>query len=343
MNTETEKPRSFRSADLNEAREYISRLLRPHDLLPVAHAAAMPCFAIDDCRISQEIRVARFQYGMPLEIDVGWPEDCYFLLVPLRGRCSLTLADGSLNIGVGDAAVVAPHAYLRSVVEDDYEKLVVRIERSAIEGVLGWERRHDSRLGKIERVDLTTERATALREELDALNDALDPPTPTSSAALFQLDRFSYALHAASEPAGDEHDRAARQRADRLAGRAEAFMRAHREENIDIDEIAAHLHVSRRTLFLAFQLVRSYRPYTYLQRVRLESAREDLRGTRDTTVTAVAERWQFSNLGRFGSMYRRRFGELPSMTQKRNEKQLGRLAPCLDSRKCRLGQDFAVD
>lgn len=54
----------------------------------------------------------------------------------------------------------------------------------------------------------------------------------------------------------------------------------------------------------------------YLQRIRLEKAREDLLtappGT--LTITGVANKWGFVHLGRFAAAYSRRFFELPSET-----------------------------
>jgi len=128
-----------------------------------------------------------------------------------------------------------------------------------------------------------------------------------------------YALQMAIDPAWPETDGSLVRRADRIVGSAEAFMRAHREDKIDVDDIADHLHVSRRSLYVAFQIVRAYRPYTYLQRIRLESARVELcrSAVDDLSVTNVAERWRFGNLGRFDAAYRQRFGELPSETRRR--------------------------
>jgi transcriptional regulator GlxA family with amidase domain len=54
-------------------------------------------------------------------------------------------------------------------------------------------------------------------------------------------------------------------------------------------------------------------PMTYLRRVRLERARQDLQEN-SGSVSDIANRWGFSNLGRFSHAYREQFGETPSAT-----------------------------
>jgi AraC-like DNA-binding protein len=81
--------------------------------------------------------------------------------------------------------------------------------------------------------------------------------------------------------------------------------------------LARHVGVSTRALQAAFREHLGVTPLQYLRQVRLRRVHEDLLANqrRDgTTVSAVANRWGFSHLGRFAKDYRSRYGETPSQT-----------------------------
>jgi AraC-like DNA-binding protein len=95
---------------------------------------------------------------------------------------------------------------------------------------------------------------------------------------------------------------------------AEEFIRAHCQEAISIEDLAAVSGVSARTLFAAFRRHRGTSPHQFAKRVRLERARELLAApTVETSVSAVALACGFANLGHFARDYRLAFGELPSV------------------------------
>lgn len=89
------------------------------------------------------------------------------------------------------------------------------------------------------------------------------------------------------------------------------------EENaglpISIPDVAAAVGASARTLRRGFVAHAGTTPLVYLTRVRLENAhRELLRASPETaSVSAIASRWGFSNLGRFAARYRTVYGVLP--------------------------------
>ena len=76
---------------------------------------------------------------------------------------------------------------------------------------------------------------------------------------------------------------------------------------------------SERTLRHAFPRRFGVSPRTYLQALRLNGARHELRAADPSveTVTRVAQRWGFTNSGDFAAAYARVFGEWPSDTLQR--------------------------
>jgi AraC-like DNA-binding protein len=103
-----------------------------------------------------------------------------------------------------------------------------------------------------------------------------------------------------------------------VVGRIETFIEANWNQPLDIDDIAAIANVSARTIFREFARAGKGSPAQFARRVRLQRAAEFLRSPAEgTTVTAVALRCGFQNIGRFAAEYARLHGELPSETLRR--------------------------
>jgi AraC family ethanolamine operon transcriptional activator len=83
-----------------------------------------------------------------------------------------------------------------------------------------------------------------------------------------------------------------------------------------VSELCDAAHVSERTLQYAFRDIMGMSPVTYLHRLRLHQARNELRKASggSTTVTDVAMNWGFWHFGAFSQSYKNCFGEVPSKT-----------------------------
>jgi len=98
--------------------------------------------------------------------------------------------------------------------------------------------------------------------------------------------------------------------------RAEAYVRAHPGTSVPISRLSRIVGLSERCLRNAFYGVRGMSPRRRFIAERLEDARRALSDGRHggTTVTGVATRYGFYELGRFAALYREAFGETPSAT-----------------------------
>ena len=87
-----------------------------------------------------------------------------------------------------------------------------------------------------------------------------------------------------------------------------------------VSELCATANVSERTLQYAFRDIMGMSPLTYLHRLRLHRARDELREAKSgsTSVTDVALNWGFWHFGEFSRAYRNCFDELPSKTLRRH-------------------------
>jgi len=88
------------------------------------------------------------------------------------------------------------------------------------------------------------------------------------------------------------------------------------DEVCTVSELAAAVDISQRVLELAFHEALGVTPLKYLHWQRLNLVRRELINTDPgiSTVTEVAGRWGFSELGRFAVEYKRLFHESPSTT-----------------------------
>jgi transcriptional regulator GlxA family with amidase domain len=104
-----------------------------------------------------------------------------------------------------------------------------------------------------------------------------------------------------------------------VVARFEEVARAHLESFVQVSDLARTIAVTPRTLERAVRAVHATTPLEFLRALRLIEARQALSTCgSDTTVTEVAARFGFRQLGRFAGQYRDRFGESPSRTLRRS-------------------------
>jgi AraC-like DNA-binding protein len=111
----------------------------------------------------------------------------------------------------------------------------------------------------------------------------------------------------------DRLDRGAMPATPAYVRRAEAFLRGHFSEAVNLSAVAEAAGVSARTLQDAFRRYRNTTPLELLRGLRLDRVRSQiLKG--EASVTEAAFDAGFQHLGRFARSYANRFGELPSKT-----------------------------
>jgi len=175
------------------------------------------------------------------------------------------------------------------------------------------------RLGRgARRIPLAPGEAKRLRAGLSLVTRSIDrDPTAAADPGIRQAiegDLAAGMLRAAMGDAPQPAPAAASIRELALR-RALDFIEAHAAEAPRIADVCAASGASERTLRYAFHERFDMSPKGYLQAVRLNGVRRELRrrGNRPT-VSAAANRWGFWHLGQFAADYRRLFGELPSET-----------------------------
>jgi AraC-like DNA-binding protein len=103
--------------------------------------------------------------------------------------------------------------------------------------------------------------------------------------------------------------------------RAEDFIVANLHRPLSIDEVAAAVNVSVRSLYRSFRAHRGYAPMEFLKQSRLAQARRLLAEPHpNRSVTSVAMSCGFGDLSHFSKNFFSAFGELPSAVARRSRK-----------------------
>jgi transcriptional regulator GlxA family with amidase domain len=104
-----------------------------------------------------------------------------------------------------------------------------------------------------------------------------------------------------------------------IVDRFERVARMNLETPARLADLCGAVGISRRTLARAVRAVHATTPVRYLHGLRLAKARCALASAdaAATTVTQIATRFGFRELGRFARDYRITFGEAPSATLRR--------------------------
>ena len=104
-----------------------------------------------------------------------------------------------------------------------------------------------------------------------------------------------------------------------LARRIIAFLDDADPSLFKVSSLAGELGVEQMEIHDAVRGAFGVSANDWLRCLRLDRVRRDLASARaeDRTVSQIALKWQFWHLGRFASLYRTQFGELPSETLQR--------------------------
>jgi transcriptional regulator GlxA family with amidase domain len=106
------------------------------------------------------------------------------------------------------------------------------------------------------------------------------------------------------------------QRYRQIVDHFEEVARANSENCVHVENLSRIAGINQRTLSRAFRKVRGTTPYRYLQHLRLTEVKR-LLALEGGSVTRTAMRFGFRELGKFGVLYKKAFGESASQTRQR--------------------------
>ncbi|PUB31918.1 AraC family transcriptional regulator [Promicromonospora sp. AC04] len=315
----------FRTTDPKIAREGVSRAILPHELR----------FEGDACHFDASIRNAQIRavsitvlaYGADVELVAERSDASFIVAHSLVGRATFTIGTQSVAVRPGTAVVSTPGKPIRIRWPSGSVMMMIAVDRTALEAEL--ETWIDTEPGvplRFEPVVNVWDMPAAgwwsavdnLVEDLDSSTPMLRHPAAASAAErglivgllLAMPHNYSSKLWEKPPAIGPEWLIRATDLIERLPHRTWTA-----------PELARAANTSTRALYDGFRRWLGTTPMEYQRQIRLRRAWIELRAAdpdaETTTVTEVASRLGFTNLGRFAAGYRQRFGELPSMTLQR--------------------------
>lgn len=317
----------FQTSDLDEARSRVTQVFCDHKLSVIGSRQRVK--ASMHYRGIGALGLGRMGYGATVAIDPGQLQSFYLIQILLQGSEGVRTAGETVQSTNAVASVVSPSEPMTMLHHEGCEKLFVRVERAALEkqcaGHLGRPLREPVVFAP--GMALDQPRAAAwvgwVRWLFEELGDDLSKSSPWVDSPLLasQIEQAGIAAllqcqpHSYSEVLGaSEHSVSPG-----FVRRAEAYVDEHAHEPISVAELARHVGVSTRALFLGFRKYRTTTPMRHIADVRMARVRDELSQGRlpGETVRDVALRWGFAHLGHFSARYREKYGELPSQTLNR--------------------------
>ncbi|MFN3936306.1 MAG: AraC family transcriptional regulator [Gemmobacter sp.] len=311
----------FHTTDLDEARERVAAVFCPHRLDRIGRGEFDACHHHAP---GERLSLNYIEYGAKTLIAPGCLRDFYLLQIPVAGAAAIRNGADAYVSDRRRAAVLNPHLPTTMIWDEGCRQVLVQIDRQSLNDHLAQHlgRRSDSPVTFTGSLDLTTPEGAALRALVDHLVAETDAGRPVLGRGSLLGRQIEAALmtglleaHRHSHADAFRHSPGGPGPAPRIVRQAEDYMLARIDQPLAIEDVAAAVGVSARSLQLAFRRFRGTTPMAFLRERRLERAHADLQSGRPgATVTEIAIRWGFAHFGRFAESYRRRFGRTPRET-----------------------------
>lgn len=270
-----------------------------------------------------DVRLMVLGYGAEVQLNPEVSDNFYAVGLPLGGRASMTIDGQCVQMYQEIGYVCSPEQEQSAWSSSDRVTLVVRVSSRAIKMAVR-ECLRDEPAGPLRFdpvLDLSRPEVRRWSRLVKVLAEETDrSPGCGSLFAAAHFEQFLIHELLASQPHNLSKALPGRlQVASPVAvRRAIQFCEEHAAEPISVGQIAGAARISVRTLQQQFREHLDATPMAYLQQIRLHHAHADLRavahGQAIGTVAEVARRWGYTHMGRFATVYRNAYGELPSET-----------------------------
>ena len=317
----------FETQSIDDACSGLSRLFTDTVLFP--DRSSKVDAHCSQAKFSQHVSLIYLDFRADLKLLPRGAETFYLLQMPLSGSCTLSRAGEVFKVRARESFAINPNDSISMHWNRNCSQLIVKMDRQALEDKLSQLLRRpisnpigfaSSRIDSYHRADAWWHMIRALVREIDHNHALYRSKQFVTAYENTILTGVLYAFsHSYTEALLDNDVRIA----PCYVKSAEEYIQEHIQERLSIAEIADHAGVSSRSVFNGFRKYRGLTPMQYLLKCRLNHVHRDLHmATREThTVTEIAAKWGFSQMGRFARAYRKVYGESPCETLGRGPRQ----------------------
>jgi AraC-like DNA-binding protein len=260
-------------------------------------------------------------YGLPISLD--FPDNDFVRIqVNLRGAGATRFSGKEIAVTKSQACVSTGAVSIDF--GESFEQLVWRISKESLI------RKLSAITGEPVSGDIDFDAAVNLDEPETALMlrmlDCIVHAASTIKAepARIILAELEQTLITAFLTSASREFRAHRERpapglAPRQVRRAEAYIEQNWDQPVSIEDLAAIVGASARSIFRTFKQSRGYTPQEFARKIRLKHAREMLLQS-ELSLTEIAVTCGFADSSHFSREYKRAFGDRPSELRRREER-----------------------
>jgi AraC-like DNA-binding protein len=308
---------SIVEADVDVLREHYARTLKPVEVSPIVLGSAI---SVEDVHFSTgEFDIWAGICSSGMKVSFCEPPDAYVIYLPISGAMEIDSGGKQFNSTVGTVVAVDLSSSKALSLHPGRSHIGIAFSKKAVTRQLS-ELLEGPVIRDLE-FSIEIDMPSGLSKRLHCMGRLLwdnlsTGPEGIASARSTELffrtilvtllegvpHRYSALLARPVSAAVPRHVR-----------RAIDFMTDNISAQLAMADVAREVGVSVRSLQLGFQQFKNTTPLNYLRQLRLEGARRDLLSSQDRlSVSAVAQHWGFTHMGRFSILYREAFGETPT-------------------------------
>lgn len=310
------------SDDLDETREQIARIYKPHDL-SVIGARQRVRARMHHRALGPSVSLNRLAHGAAVRIDPDRLDDFFLVQMPLAGEAVVWHQNAQHHCAAGQATVISPQDAVRMEWSGNCDQFMLRIDRQRLlhvaAAISGQASAAALRLAP--QLDLRQGSGAHWWQLMHYLSALLQPggehPSSGLHTAMLEDHVLAMLLRVAWAPA--TVSRAPASATLPKLRQLEDHIEAHLDQPLTVADLARTIHSSVRLVQQLFARERGTTPMAHIRRLRLERVRHDLlHPGADTHVLQTAARWGFEHPGRFAAAYQQAYGESPSATLARS-------------------------
>ena len=271
-----------------------------------------------------DVSINYIQYGTNIVVDADYLENFFLVHMPIKGTSNVWHEDDIFRLDGNSAVICSPTRRSKFQWHSDTGVVAVKIARSALYDYISDVHGLATAKDFVFAPEMTGESGAFLswRNLIQyIITEAQNEQSLINKPGVGEeLKRLLLSCLINNQPHNQSSTIAGRTStaAPRHVRLAEEYARANLASRITVSDLARCSNVSERTLFDGFRQFRNTTPLNFVNDLRLEQIRRELRHGDDTTsIAEISSRWGITHQGAFAKAYKRKFGETASQTRKK--------------------------